>query len=76
MHVVIQNCFQAPLGYFCLHHWDVFIKQDLSVLVVGCLPLDLDEAGLKNILSKSGGIWGRGSAVQIEEVIVLVFLSL
>lgn len=76
MHVVIQNCFRAPLGYFCLHHWNVFFKQELSVLVVGCLPLDLDEAGLKNILSKSGGIWRRGSAVQREEVIVLVFLSL
>ena len=26
-----------------------FFQQELSVLVAGCLPLDVDEAGLRNI---------------------------
>lgn len=44
------------------HHWDTFLyitvslKQELLVLVVGCLPLDVNEAEPRNILSKTDGI--------------------
>jgi len=50
--------FRIVLG----HHWNTFLyitvslKEKLSVLVVGCLPLDVSEAELRNILSKTDGI--------------------
>lgn len=52
-----------------------FFKQELSGLVIGCLPLDVDKAGLRNILSKLDATRGEGFAVFIE-VVVPVFLRL
>lgn len=42
-----------------------FFKQELSVLVLGRLPLDVDEAGLRNILSKIDDIREKGFPVFI-----------
>lgn len=45
-----------------------FFKQELSGLVIGCLPLDVDKAGLRNILSKLDATRGEGFAVFIERI--------